>query len=212
MNVETALAPAVASAAAVARFVEAQRSRWVRPKPIFAAWIGAGSEVSQIFNRSIIPCYATETEAVRGFTHLVRHGEAIDALMATPPSLPQHFKPNVAAARQVVEAALAEGRAWLDPLECAELLKAYAIPHVTTIVAHSPAEAEAAAAPLLSAGNAVAAKILSRDIVHKSDVGGVRLNLVNGHAVRSAATDMRLSIEQGRHGRGPALQVSPSSQ
>jgi acetyltransferase len=201
MNVATALAPAAASAAAVAGFVAAQRSQGVRPKPIFAAWIGAGDEVSRIFNRASIPCYATETEAVRGFTHLARHGEAIDALMATPPSLPQHFKPDVAIARRVVEAALAEGRAWLDPFECAELLKAYAIPIVPTILARSPAEAQAAAAPLLSAGSAVAVKILSRDIVHKSDVGGVRLNLVNGTAVHAAATEI---IDRARSARPDA--------
>jgi acetyltransferase len=190
MNVETALASATASANAVARFVEAQRSRSIQPKPIFAAWVGAGGEVSHIFSRSAIPYYATETEAVRGFTHLARHGEAIDALMATPPSLPQHFVPDVAAARRVVEAVLAESRSWLDPLECAELLEAYAIPNVQTVLARSPAEAVAAAAPLLSAGNAVAVKIMSRDIVHKSDVGGVRLNLVSPGAVRSAVIEV----------------------
>jgi acetyltransferase len=65
-------------------------------------------------------------------------------------------------------------------------LRAYAIPAVATIPAHSPDEAEAAAAPFLAAGQSVVAKILSRDIVHKSDVGGVRLNLTTAAAVRSA--------------------------
>jgi acetyltransferase len=201
MNVETALAPAAASATAVARFVESQRTRWIRPKPIFAAWVGAGSEVSQIFNRSGIPYYATETEAVRGFTHLVRHGEAINSLMETPPSLPEQFVPDIAAARRVVKGAREEGRAWLDPLECVELLRAYAIPNVPTILARSPAEAEAAAAPLLSAGSGVVVKIRSRDIVHKSDVGGVALNLVSGDAVHKAASEI---IDRARSARPDA--------
>jgi acyl-CoA synthetase (NDP forming) len=50
-----------------------------------------------------IPSYATESDAVRGFMHLVRYREALDAMMATPPSLAQDFKPDVGAARAVVE-------------------------------------------------------------------------------------------------------------
>ena len=198
MNVETALAPAAAIAAAIGKFVETERTRWLRPKPILAAWVGSGNAVSDVFNRAGIAHYATETEAVRGFTHLVRHGEAAKALMETPPSLPQHFAPDVAAARRVVKAALEEGRAWLDPIECAELLGAYAILIIPTKVARNPGEAEALAAPLLAAGDAVAVKILSRDIIHKSDVGGVRLNLVSGQAVHKAALEIIASARTAR--------------
>lgn len=204
MNVETALAPASDIAGAVASFVEAQRTRLLKPKPIFAAWVGAGRDVSEIFNRAGIAHYATETEAVRGFTHLVRHGEAATALMETPPSLPQDFAPEVAAARRVVEGAISDGRPWLDPLECAELLRAYAIAIVPVVLARNPDEAAAAAAPLLDRGDAVAVKIFSRDIVHKSDVGGVRLSLVSGAAVRKATEEIIANARAAR----PAARIT----
>jgi acetyltransferase len=129
---------------------------------------------------------------------IVRHRAAIDALMQTPPSLPSEIRPDKAAARAVVAKACAEGRRWLDPLEAVDLLHAYAIPTVTTVLAHSPQEAEAAAAPFLSAGHSVVAKILSRDIVHKSDVGGVRLNLTTAAAVRSAVAEIMANAAAAR--------------
>jgi acetyltransferase len=106
--------------------------------------------------------------------------------METPPSIPGEFAPDAASARRVVDKCLADGRSRLDPLEMAELLRAYAIEAVPTTLARDEAEAEAAAAPYLGAGGAVVAKILSRDIVHKSDVDGVRLNLTTAAAVREA--------------------------
>src|SRR4029077_19273592 len=110
-------------------------------------------------------------------------GECVNILRETPPSLPEHFAPDREAARAVVERALADGRNWLDPIEAARLLAAYAIPMVPTFLAATPEEAETAAAPLFGEGRSVVVKILSRDIVHKSDVGGVRLNLADGPSV-----------------------------
>jgi acetyltransferase len=190
MNVETALASASDIAATVARFVEERRGLGLLSKPVLATWVGEDIEVSNIFNRTGIPHYATETAAVRGFMHLVRHGEAIDALMETPPSLPQDFAPDVVAARRVVERVVSDGRAWLDPIEVVDIFKAYSIPIVPAVLARTPDEAETAAAPFLAAGDAVVVKILSRDIIHKSDVGGVRLNLGDAKSVRHAAGEI----------------------
>ena len=78
----------------------AHRGRRIDPKPIFAVWIGTSDAVTPIFETDRIPNYATESDAVRGFMHLVRYREALDALMATPPSLPQDFKPDVTAVAQ----------------------------------------------------------------------------------------------------------------
>src|SRR5262249_15355257 len=132
----------------------------------------------------------TESDAVNGFMYLVRYCEAIDTLMETPPSLPQDFAPDVEAGRQVVEGALREGRRWLDPVEITRLFTAYAIPIAPTLLARDTAEAAAAARPLLAAGNAVVVKIQSPDITHKSEVGGVRLNLIDERAVRDATHDI----------------------
>jgi acetyltransferase len=154
---------------------------------VLAVWVGAGAAVGSVFEAAGIPAYQTEADAVRGFCHLVRYAQSRDALMETPPSLPEDFAPDVAAARRPVEAAIAEGRRWLDPLEAADVMTAYGIPTVPIVRAGTPDEAVAAARPFLAAGTPVVVKILSRDIVHKSDVGGVRLNLASEDAVRAAA-------------------------
>jgi acetyltransferase len=190
INVPTALASSAETAAAVADFLKARRTRVMNPKPVLALWVGANGEVTGAFDRAGIPHYATETAAVHGFMHLVRHGEAVKILMETPPSLPEHFTPDREAARAVVTRALEDGRNWLDPIEAAQLLAAYAIPMVPTFLAASPEEAELKAAPLFGEGRSVVVKILSRDIVHKSDVDGVRLNLADGPAVRKAAAEV----------------------
>jgi len=127
---------------------------------------------------------------VRGFMHLVHYREALEALMATPPSLTQDFKPDVAAARGVVENAVRRGRTWLDPIESTQLLAAYSIPIAPALLARNGDEAAAAARPFLAEGSGVVVKILSPDIVHKSEVGGVRLNLTSERAVRDAVADI----------------------
>jgi acetyltransferase len=198
INVQTALASAAAIAANVADVVRRLRARKPQPKPVFALWIGADPQISAIFNDTSIPHFETETDAVRGFMQIVRHREAIDALKQTPPSLPSEFKPDTTTARPIVEKACADGRRWLDPLEVADLLRAYGIATVPTVLAHTPEEAETASAPFLSAGQSVVVKILSRDIVHKSDVGGVRLNLTSAAAVRSAVAEIMANAQAVR--------------
>jgi acetyltransferase len=190
MNVQTALAAATDIASTVANIACAQSQQWLRPKPILATWIGNADKVSEIFDRANIPSYPTETDAIRGFMHLVRHGEIVRTLMETPPSLPRDFSPDVSSARRLIQQVMSDERKWLDPIEASALLRCYGIPTVPTHVADSAAAAGDAAAPFLSKGEAVAVKIHSRDIVHKSDVGGVCLNLTSVSAVAEAAAQI----------------------
>ena len=190
MNVPTALASAEAAAKSIAAAAQGHRNSFIRPKPIFAVWVGSSDATTPIFEAAGIPSYATESDAVRGFMHLVRYREALEALMAAPPSLPQDFKPDVAAARSVVENAVQRGRTWLDPIEITRLLAAYSIPVAPAQLARNADEAAAAARPFLAEGSGVVAKLLSPDIVHKSEVGGVRLNLTSERAVREAVADI----------------------
>ena len=190
MNVPTALASAESAARSVAAMARAHRGRRIHPKPIFAVWIGSSDAVTPTFETDRIANYATESDAVRGFMHLVRYREALEALMATPPSLPQDFKPDVAVAQAIVARAVQDGRAWLDPLEFTRLLAAYSIPVAPAFLARNAEEAAVVAAPLLAGGSTVVVKILSPDIVHKSEVGGVRLNLASEDAVREAVADI----------------------
>jgi acetyltransferase len=198
MNVPTALASAEAAAKSVTAVAQAYRSELIRQKPIFAVWVGSSDATTPIFEAARIPNYATESDAVRGFMHLVRYREALEALMATPPSLPRDFKPDVAAGRSVVEGAVGDGRTWLDPIEVTRLLAAYSIPVTPALLARDAEEAAAVAAPLLAEGSTVVAKILSPDIVHKSEVGGVRLNLTSERAVREAVANILARAKAAR--------------
>src|SRR5215475_3771635 len=190
MNVPTALASADAAARSIAACAQTHRNSFIRPKPVFAVWVGSSEATTPIFEAAGIPSYATESDAVRGFMHLVRYRRALEALMAPPPSLAQDFKPDVAAARGVVEKAVRRGSTWLDPIEITQLLAAYSIPIAPARLARNGDEAAAAARPFLAEGSGVVAKILSPDIVHKSEVGGVRLNLTSERAVRDSVADI----------------------
>ena len=190
LNVPTALASASQAAEAVAETVRRNRQTGERCKPVFAVWLGEDEVSKHAFESLGIPHFATETDAVRGFMHLVRYREAQDLLMETPDSLPRDFAPDAATARRIVADALREGREWLDPLEANRLLTAYDIPVAPVTLAETPEEAAAAALPIFAEGGTVAVKILSPDIIHKSDIGGVKLDLTSEEAVRKAAADI----------------------
>ena len=204
MNVETALASAADSARVVVERVAAERGRRINPKPVLTTWIGTDQRVAPIFNDGHVPHYATETEAVRGFMHLVRYREALADLMETPPSLPAEFSPDADAARKTVAAALAEGRGWLDPLEVNAICAAYGIPTTPVAFAATPNEAATKAAGWIENGIAVVVKIFSHDIVHKSDVGGVMLGLIGPDAVREAAATVIANARAAR----PAARIA----
>jgi acetyltransferase len=190
MNVHTAIAPASEIAATVARVVSVDREKRTTPKPVLAVWVGADESIDRTFNDASIPSYPTEDDAAHGFMHLVHHREVTNALAEVPPSLPSEFVPDTATARAIVAAAVAEGRRWLDPIEVKRLFEAYQIPMVPTLAAADADEAAALAAPFFAQGMTVVLKILSRDITHKSDVGGVVLNLTDADAVRTATSEI----------------------
>ena len=218
MNVPTALASATEAAEAVVQTITKQRSHRLQPKPVFTVWVGEDQAAASTFEAAAVPSFTNESDAIRGFMHFVRYREAIDALMETPPSLSADFVPDVDAARRVVARTISEGRKWLDPLEIGELFAAYGIPIVPALLARDAEEAVAAAAPFLARNEAVVAKILSPDIVHKSEVGGVRLNLTNANTVREAVGDILATARAVRpdaHIRGVTIHpmtVKPKAQ
>ncbi|MGB6395285.1 MAG: GNAT family N-acetyltransferase, partial [Bradyrhizobium sp.] len=158
--------------------------------PLLAVWVGADQKIGDLLSGAGIPNYPTEDDAGRGFMHLVQHREVVRSLAQVPPAMPSTFVPDIDAARQIVAAALADGREWLDPIEIKRLLDAYDIAMVPTFAAADAEQAAAHAAALLAQGTTVVLKIMSRDIVHKSDVGGVVLNLTSADAVRTATADI----------------------
>jgi acetyltransferase len=191
MNVQTAIAPADEIAATVTDLVSKYRQqRRGSAKPVLAVWVGADQKIIDLLSGAGIPNYPTEDDAVRGFMHLVRHREVVEALAQVPPAMPGESAPDTDAARKIVTAVLADGRQWLDPVEIKRLLEAYEIAMVPTFAAADAEQAVAHASELFAQGATVVLKIMSRDIVHKSDVGGVVLNLTSADAVRSATVDI----------------------
>jgi len=187
MNVQTAIAPADEIAATVTGLVSKDRKlhhRWA--KPVLAVWVGADQKIVDLLSGAGIPNYPTEDDAVRGFMYLVQHSEVVAELAQVPPAMPREFAPDIDVARRIVAATLADGRRWLDPVEIKRLLEAYEIPMVPTFAAADAEQAVAYATTLFAQGATVVLKIMSRDIIHKSDVGGVVLNLTNAEAVRLA--------------------------
>jgi acetyltransferase len=156
--------------------------------------VGGGAAAAEVFDGAGIADYATEADAVAGFMHLVRYRESRRQLMATPPSLPQDLAPDAGAVRPLIDAALRDrgpnGVAWLNPIAISKVLSAYGITITPAHLARDPDEAAALAKPHLDQGSAVVLKIQSPDIVHKSEVGGVQLNLTSVQAVRRSAADI----------------------
>ncbi len=198
MNVPTALASANDAAKSVIAVTRQHRAKRHPAKPVFAVWVGASDPAAEAFDAAGIPSYATESEAVGGFMHLVRYRESRDVLMATPPSLPHDFVPDVNAARTAIDAVLRENRRWLDPIELTAVFAAYGIPITPVTLASNGAEAAVAAKPFLAEGSAVVIKIVSPDIVHKSEIGGVRLNLTTEQAVSQATADVLAGARTAR--------------
>jgi acetyltransferase len=191
MNVQTAIAPADDIAATVVDAVSKyRRERRGAAKPVLAVWVGADQKIIGMLSGAGIPNYPTEDDAVRGFMYLVRHREVVEALAQVPPAMPSEFTPDTDTARQIVALALADDRKWLEAVEIKRLLDAYGIAMVPTFAAADAEQAVAHASALLAQGATVVLKIMSRDIVHKSDVGGVVLNLTTPDAVRAATADI----------------------
>jgi acetyltransferase len=191
MNVQTAIASAGDIAATVTDAVGKYRQQHRGfAKPVLAVWVGADQKIGELLSGAGIPNYPTEDDAVRGFMHLVQHREVVATLAQVPPAMPSAFIPDIDAARQIVSAALSDGRQWLDPVEIKRLLEAYEIAMVETFAAADAEQAVAHASAIFAQGTTVVLKIMSRDIVHKSDVGGVVLNLTTPDAVRTATADI----------------------
>jgi acetyltransferase len=187
MNCPTAVADSTEAAEATVGAAAGQR------RPVLTCWLGDGAaaEARRLFAAHRMPSYETPSAAIRAFMHLVRYRRNQASLREVPPSVPEHLAPDRAAAEAIIDAALAEGRAWLSEAEAKRVLGMWDIPVVPTEVAATPAEATAIAARL---GQPVALKILSPDITHKSDVGGVMLGLADPMAVLEAARTMLANL------------------
>jgi len=168
-------------------------------KPVFTSWLGdSGARAGrQIFLDRRVPTYETPNQAIHAFMLQVRYLRNLRLLMEIPSDGPAWPDRNLKAAQALVARVLAEGREWLNEWEAKDLLAAYGIPVVATRAVKDPDEAASVAGEL---GFPVALKILSPDITHKTDVGGVVLDLENAGAVRVAAQHMLENVAMAAHG------------
>ncbi len=167
------------------------------PKPLLACWMGdtAVAKSRSAFSQARIPNFRTPEPAVEVFSYISTYYQNQQLLMQTAASLAHPATPDVDGARLLIENALAEHRSVLSEMESKAVLAAFHIPIARALVARTPAEALLLAEQL---GMPVAMKIHSHDITHKSDAGGVRLNLGNAEAIHGAFHEILDAVHQAR--------------
>lgn len=161
-------------------------------KPVLACWMGETlvTKGRKLFSAAGIPQFRNPESGVDAFGYLACYRRNQKALLQTPAPLSRSKEPDVEGARLIIENALDERRSTLSNIESKAVLRAFHIPTSTSINVTSAADALVAAENL---GLPVAMKINSPNLTHKSDVGGVRLNIREPKTVRTAFREM---IEQ----------------
>jgi acetyltransferase len=156
-----------------------------KKKPVLSCWMG-DTQVHQgreVFSANRIPTFLTPERAIEAFAYLSRYQLNQKMLLQTPGPLSDSRAPDTEGARLIIEAALSEGRSMLSDTESKAVLCAFHIRCTPTLITRNPTEALVAAE---SVGFPVAMKICSAQISHKSDVHGVKTNILSAPDVRSA--------------------------
>jgi acetyltransferase len=175
-------------------------------KPVLASWMG-GTTVSageEILNRAGIPTFSYPDTAARAFNYMWRYAYNLKGLYETPSRSNASVPTDSAKANAIVQNARKSGRTILTEFESKQLLQAYGIPTVDTRVARTEDEAVATAKAI---GFPVVLKLYSETITHKTDVGGVQLNLRDEAAVRTAYKLIETSVNE-KTGAGNFLGVT----
>lgn len=168
----------------------------IEGKPVLASWMGgAGVEAGAgILNRANIPTFEYPDTAVRMFNYMWRYNSNLRTLYETP-ALPadEASAMNRDKAAQIIDTVRGEGRTLLTEVESKDLLAAYGIPIVPTRIAYTEDEAARWAYEI---GYPIVVKLFSRTITHKTDVGGVQLNLSDEQEVREAYRLIQESVRE----------------
>ena len=189
-----AMTDATTAARAVVKAVP-KRNR----KPVLACWMGETSvaEGRRTLSAAGIPDFITPERAVEAFSYLAQHYRHQRLALEVPGPITDVTVPDVTGARMIIDTALREGRDMLNDIESKAILRTFHIPTNMTIEAESAAEALVAAETV---GFPVAMKILSPDISHKSDVGGVKLGLISAADVMAAYRQITETAAEARPG------------
>lgn len=165
-------------------------------KPVLTSWMGGNQieEARELFSNARIPSFRTLENAVDAFSFIGAYNRNQRLLMQTPAKITRGQEPpDAEGARLIIDCALSEQRKVLTEPESIAVLRAFRIPAVQNGVAHSANEALVIAQ---SIGYPIAMKVLSSDISHKSDSGGVRLNINSAAEVRSSYVDLLARVKE----------------
>lgn len=158
-------------------------------KPVLACWLGrdAVARARRAFSDASIPTYGSPEDAVQAFLQIARYYQSQQVRSELPVATSTQPAPDAPKVRKIIDAAMAAKSYVMGEAETKAVLAAYGVPVVQTRLAATPTEAEQVA---IQIGLPVALKIASPDLPHKSDVGGVVLNLEDAREVRRAADSM----------------------
>jgi Acyl-CoA synthetase (NDP forming) len=164
-------------------------------KPIVTCWMGEKQVKSarKLFTDHGIPTYRLPENAVQGFGFLTNFYRNQKLLLQIPGPLSEAQAPDTEGAQLIIDSVLAEKRSVLTEIESKAILAAFHIPIASAVVANSITDAIVVAENI---GFPVAMKIYSKTITHKSDIGGVRLNITNAAAVQTAFRELLESVAE----------------
>ncbi len=164
-------------------------------KPILTCWMGEEqvAEGRLTLEDAGIPAFRMPETAVELYFHISTYYRNQKLLLQTPEPTSQHTRPETEGAKMLIEAVLQERRKVLSEMESKAILRAFRVPVAQTMVARTPTEGLLLAEQI---GFPIAMKVDSPDLVHKSDAGGVRLNITNAPAVRNAYHDIIETVQK----------------
>jgi acetyltransferase len=164
-------------------------------KPVLASWMGGAGVAAgtSVLNGAGIPTFDYPDDAARAFTNMWRYSYNLRGIYETPELATEDGSIDRDRAERIVAGARESGRTILTEFESKELLAAYGIPTVETRVARDAEEAIELAEYF---GYPVVLKLNSQTITHKTDVGGVHLNLQSAEEVRHAYEELERSISE----------------
>lgn len=163
-------------------------------KPVLASWMGgdAVAEGVNVLNRAGIPTFAYPDTAARAFTYMWSYSYNLRGIYETPAATAVESEDQRPAVGRMIDRVLVTGRVLLDEQESKQILEHYGIPTVPTQTAATENQAIAAAESL---GYPVVLKLYSKTVTHKSDAGGVVLNLSGPEQVRHAFRQIRAAVD-----------------
>jgi acetyltransferase len=195
LNCPTALGSPAEAATAVAALTKDGR---IGSKPVLTCWLGdhMARKGRRILQDAGVVSFETPSAAVVALSYLSDWAKAQTALTRVPSSRSEDVASDPAAVLEIFRQVAKEGRRMLTEPEAKAAIQAYGIPVPRTIIARSQQEAGLAAEQLLKTSRKLVAKLLSKSVSHKSDIGGVMLNLGSAAEVERAAVEIERRVRE----------------